>query len=376
MGSAAKTHSRVWLEIRLGTLAENYRRIARAVAPCSVIAVLKANAYGLGVDRIARKLARNGAGAFGVAEPAEALALRHLGLPVQILGSILPEEIPAAVAAGITLPITDLDTARRMSRTAAKAETDCRCHFLIDTGMGRLGILAEEARDTIREVAGLPHLLCEGIYSHFPMAYSGSSDYTREQIDRFKQLLCELEEDGITFHVRHIANSDAINNVPETYAAPFNAVRTGINLHGAFDNEGRHVLDLTSVFTLKTRLTAVRRLRAGTCIGYGCTYRLPRDTVVGTVSAGYADGLPLALSNRGYLLVHGKPCPVLGRVSMDYTTVSLDQVPEAACADEVVCLGGSGPHAVSVEDWVHLKGTHAYEVICSFGTRVERRFVE
>jgi alanine racemase len=152
-------------------------------------------------------------------------------------------------------------------------------------------------------------------------------------------------------------------------------VRTGINLHGSFDTAGRRTLHVMPVLTLKTRLTAIRTLPAGTGIGYGHTYRLHHATRVGTVSAGYADGLPLALSNRGYLLIHGVPCPVIGRLSMDYTTVSLESVPEAQVGDEVVCLGGTGIHALTVEDWAALKNTHPYEIICSFGNRVQRRYL-
>jgi len=142
-----------------------------------------------------------------------------------------------------------------------------------------------------------------------------------------------------------------------------------------FDTEGRRALALVPVLSLKTRLASVRRLPAGASIGYGCTYRLPRAMTVGVVSAGYADGLPMALSNRGTLLVKGIPCPVLGRVSMDYTTLSLESVPDARCGDEVTCLGGQGATAVSVEDWAQLKGTQSYDIICSFGSRVERRFI-
>jgi alanine racemase len=238
--------------------------------------------------------------------------------------------------------------------------------------MGRLGLLAREAERAVPEIAALPGLRCEGIYSHFPVAYRSGSDYTNAQIEAFLDLLRRLEARGLTFPLRHMANSDAINNFPRAFRAPFNAVRTGINLHGSFDIEGRRALDLRPVLTLKTRLAAVRRLPAGTHVGYGCTYRLPCEMLVGVVSAGYADGLPLALSNRGHVLIRGRPCHVLGRVSMDYTTVALDQVPDAQWGDEVVCLGGEGPAAVSVEDWAALKGTHPYEVICSFGSRVAR----
>lgn len=367
---------RVRLEISLGTLRENFRKIASAVAPCDVMAVLKANAYGLGVRPIAEALAHAGAVRFGVAEPNEAMGLADIGLPVQIIGSVLPEEIPAMVQAGIVLPITDFETAEAISSESVKQGRVTRCHFLIDTGMGRLGILAAEAEGVILQAAALPALDIEGIYTHFPVAYHSGGDYTRGQIQTFRTLLAALEKRGLIFKLRHVANSDAVNNFPETRKAPFNMVRTGINLHGSFDSEGQRTLDLKSVLTLKTRLSAVRRLRAGSSIGYGCTYVLPHDMTIGTVSAGYADGLPLALSNRGYVLIHGKPCAVLGRVSMDYTTVDLSQVPEARCGDEVICLGGEGVHAVTVEQWAQLKSTHPYEIICSFGSRVERCYVD
>jgi len=371
-----RPHSRVWLEINLGTLRRNYVGISDAVTPCSVVGVLKANAYGLGVTPIACALKDAGCSGFGVAELNEALSLIPLGLPVQILGGILPEEVPEAVNAGVVLPVTDLEIAELINRHAGEQNRVARCHFLIDTGMGRLGILADEAEDVIGHAHTLPGLDCEGIYSHFPVAYQSGSGYTNRQIDTFLSLMERLASRGITFAKVHMANSDAINNFPRTYRPPFNVVRTGINLHGSFDIEGQRMLALSPVLSLKTRLTAVRTMPAGSCIGYGCTYRLPRDALVGTISAGYADGLPLALSNRGHVLVRTCPCQVLGRVSMDYTTVCLDQVPDAQRGDDVVCLGGEGPTAVSVEDWAQLKGTHPYDIICSIGNRVERRYIE
>lgn len=366
---------RVWLEINLKTLQENFQKIAEAVAPAQVITVLKANAYGLGEMPIAKVLAEAGAAAFGVAEPYEALPLLPLGKPVQILSSVLPEEIEPMIEAGVTLPVTDWETAKRISQTAGKLNKVATVHFKLDTGMGRLGILAKDAPEIIRKVHALPHLHCEGIFSHFPYAYESGSGLTELQMKRFKTVLEEVAKDGITFEKRHIANSDAINNFPSACRAPFNFVRTGINLHGSFDTAGKRALNVTPILTLKTRITAIRTLPAGTGIGYGHTYKLPRETRVATISAGYADGLPLALSNRGSVLIHGVPCPIIGRLSMDYTTVIADCVPEAQVGDEVICLGGSGIQAIPVESWAMLKNTHPYEIICSFGNRVERRYV-
>jgi alanine racemase len=367
--------SRVWLEIDVGVLQQNYHRIAKSVAPCRVIGVLKANAYGLGALPIARALRDAGCQRFGIAELNEGLVLAESGADLQLLGAVLPDEIEAALQADIVLPVGDLDTARKISEAAVRLKKTARVHVLVDTGMGRLGVPVAEAGALIRSAWSLPAMVWEGIYSHFPVAYHSGSDYTARQMDQFETLLASLGSDGIHFDWCHVANSDAVNNFPRAFQPPYNAVRTGINLHGSFDTEGRRSLSLEPILTLKSRLAAVRTLPAGANIGYGCTYRLPRSMRVGTVSAGYADGLPMALSNRGTLLVDGVPCPVLGRLSMDYTTISLEGVPHAQCGDEVVCLGGEGPTAVSVEDWAQLKGTHSYDIICSFGSRVERRFI-
>ena len=375
MPDVNEPHSRVWLEISLEKLRQNLRRIRESVAPCGVIAVLKANAYGLGVARIAEALAGERIAGFAVAEPREALQLLHLGLPVQILGGMLPEELPATVAAGIIHPIISLDIAREISAEAVRQNRRVECQIKLDTGMGRLGILIQDALPVIREIVRLPNLDCTGLYSHFPVAYRAGEEFTMAQIAGLKGLVDTLAAEGITFTKIHIANSDGINNFPAACQPPFTHVRTGINLHGSFDAEGQRALKLEPVLELKARLISVRDLPAGTSIGYGLTHTLRRDTRVGVVAAGYADGLPLALSNRGYLLVAGELCPVLGRISMDYTTVSLEPVPQARVGDSVTCLGGEGLRAITVDQWAQLKNTHPYEIICSFGSRVERRYV-
>ncbi len=375
MNESCEPRSRVWLEISLEKLRRNLGRIRESVAPCGVIAVLKANAYGLGVARIAEALAGEGVAGFAVAEPREALQLVHLGLPVQILGGMLPEELPATVAAGIIHPVVSVEIARAISAEAVRQGRRVECQVKLDTGMGRLGILARDAVPAIREIAALPNLDCTGLYSHFPVAYRAGEEFTLGQIAAFRGVVDALAAEGIRFSKLHIANSDGINNFPEACRPPFTHVRTGINLHGSFDAEGQRALHLEPVLELKARLIAVRLLPAGTKMGYGLTHTLQRETRVGVVAAGYADGLPLALSNRGCLLVGGELCPVLGRISMDYTSVSLEPVPQAQVGDVVTCLGGAGLRAITVDQWAQLKNTHPYEIICSFGTRVERRYV-
>ena len=372
---------RVEVEIDLGALVRNYRKIAARVAPLDVLCVLKANAYGLGVKAYAGALVAAGCRHFGVAEPFEAMELKEYlagnrpeakEVEIQILSSVLPDEIEPMVKEGVILPITDLEEAKAISAAALKARKTARVHFKLDTGMGRLGILERDALETIRAVKELPGLDCEGIFSHCPMAYEPKDPYTKDQIARFKALVAACRREGIEFKRVHMAASDAINNFPETAKAPFTMVRTGINLHGSFDPNGRKALKVEPVLTLRTRVAQVRELPAGTTLGYGRTWCLNRKSKIATISAGYADGLPLALTNRGFVFIGGRRCPIVGRISMDYTTVDVSAVESVKSGDEVICFGSCGSDSITPDDWAALKGTHAYDIICSLGTRVKR----
>ena len=360
---------RVTVEIDLKALVRNYRKIVAHVRPMKVLCVMKANAYGLGVAAYARALSDAGCENFGVAEPHEALELIRVlsaaSPSVQILSSVLPDEIPEMVRADVVLPVTDLEGARLISAAAVKAKTVARVHFKLDTGMGRLGILASDPKGidralaTIRAVRALPNLDCEGIFTHCPMAYEPKDPFTKGQIALFKKILAACAKEGIAFKKVHMAASDAINNFPETAKKPFTMVRTGINLHGSFDPYGRKTLKVEPVLTLKTRVAQVRELPAGTTLGYGRTWCLNRPAKIATISAGYADGLPLALTNRGFVFIGGRRCKIVGRSSMDYTTVDVTDVPDVKAGDEVICFGKCGEDAITPDDWAVLKGTHA-----------------
>jgi alanine racemase len=361
---------RVWLEVDLAAIQRNFAAVAAAVAPLQVMAVLKANAYGLGMRPIAEALRDAGAAAIGVAELREALAISDLGLPIQILGGLLREEMPEVVAAGIIAPVGDETAASALAAAAAAQGRQASVAFLVDTGMGRLGLLPEAAPAVIRAAAAMPALDCVGIYSHFPHAF-GDPQQSERQVAVMRELVATLAADGISFRDVHIANSDGINNIASSAAAPFTMARCGINHYGAFDVEGARALAIEPVLALKSRLVAARELPAGATISYGATCALATATRVGTVAVGYADGFPLAMSNRGAVSIHGVRCPVLGRVCMDYITVSLAGVPEAVVGDDVLCLGGD----ITVGDWAAAKGTNPYEVICAFGNRVVRRYL-
>lgn len=367
--------SRVREEIDRGALRDNFLALRELAAPAGVFAVVKANAYGLGVKPVARTLKEVGCAGFCVASFDEAEELLNFGLPVQILGSVFDFELPRAVAAGIILGITGFAEAEKYSSEAVRQGRTLECHFKIDTGMGRLGIRVDEAPEVIRRVLSLPNLNCCGIYSHFSEAETGDGEdsFSAVQIRRFLDLLDSCAAQGIRFAKIHMANSDALRLLENTHRAPFNFVRTGLSMYGAFDDSAR-TFGLKNTVSLRTLLAAARLLPAGASVGYGRTKILEKDTLVGTVSAGYADGLPLALSNRGRVLYRGRFCPVLGRISMDYTTISLDgfSADEWRAGDIVTLIGRDGDSEIRLEEWSGLKGTHPYDILCSVGGRVKK----
>jgi alanine racemase len=363
--------SRVRLEVDLGSIRRNFLQIRKSVRPSLVMPVLKANAYGLGALPVARTLVDAGADRLGVAEVKEAAALvkGRFGVPIQIIGGLLHREIPLSVRLGVVCPVPDVETAKAISREAVLQRRTATVHIKVDTGMGRLGIPHFRALQDIRTVLKLPGLRFEGIYSHFANANNPKHGKSREQIALFRGVVEALEAEGHVFPLVHMANSDGINNFPAAY---FGMVRTGINLYGVFDLEGLRSYKLHPSLSLKTSLIARRLLPAGYTIGYGGTHVLFKETWVGTVPAGYADGVPLAASNSGQVLIRGKACDIIGRVSMDYLTVDLGPCPRAKVGDEVVLVGRSGKREISIEDWARIKQTHPYDIICGLGNRVER----
>lgn len=369
--------SRVTLEVDLGALERNFRRIRARVAPLGTIVVLKADAYGLGMPAVARRLVAAGAAGIATASLEEALAAQAATggkVPVGVLGSLLPDEIAPAVRAGIRIPLSDSGEAAAVSAAAVRLKRAARCHVALDTGMSRVGLRLDEAEAAVVRFAALPGVALEGMYSHFPTANVPGDPATAAQVRAVKALAKRLAARGVRFAALHLANSDGIGLVPAACRAPFTHVRAGIGLYGLADPAANRSLGLEPVFALKAKLAQVRTVKAGSTIGYGRTWTAPRDLPVGTVAAGYADGLPLALSNRGSVLVGGAPCPVVGRICMDFATVALDQVPDARAGDECVLLGRQGGRGISVFDWASLKATHPHDILCAIGPRVRRAY--
>ena len=355
----AQENCRVSALADLTQLRNNFETIRQRIAPLDLMTVVKANAYGIGVHPVAETLKAAGSAGFGVSCWNEAQELLRYDLPIQILGGIFPDELPHVVQNNFIAGITDLETAQEFSAEALRQNRTLQCHFKLDTGMGRLGIRWEQAPELIRKITALPNLDCCGIYAHFPKV--SDEPFSLEQVRRFKQVLSDCSAAGISFKKIHMANTDAQEALEPVCTAPFNMARTGLGLY-------------KNVVSLKTKLVSARRMPAGHSIGYERTCVLEKDTLVGTIAAGYADGLPLALSNRGRVLYQGKSCPILGRISMDYTTIALDPDTKWQKGDTVTLVGQDGAEQIAMDEWADLKQTHVYDVLCSISPRVKREY--
>ena len=364
--------ARVWAEINTAQWYRNYQALAEKVAPAEVVPVVKSDGYGLGAVQAAAAFRKAGAERVAVATVEEAEQLAGNGLDIQFLGVPEPEEIPVVVENDWIGSVADRYTAELFSRAAVVANRQVRVHVLIDSGMGRLGFLLANVVEEVRYVASLPGLCVEGLYSHFPAA-ERVDDFADKQMAEVRKVVADIRRSlDLDLRYCHMANSYAASVIADSYDAPFNMIRPGIELHGAAEKGVVSVLGIEPVLTLKARLVAVRRLPAGYTIGYGRSCRLSDDSLVGTLAVGYADGYPRSLSNKGEVLVHGKRCPIAGSVCMDYIQVILDSVPRAKQGDEAVLIGRQGDEEIPVEEFAEKAGTITYEILTRLGHRVKR----
>ena len=246
-------------------------------------------------------------------------------------------------------------------------------HLILDTGMGRFGWLAGNYFEEIQAISKLPNLKIEGLYSHFPCAGTPGEEGTVEQINMFKEQYFKLKASGIDFAYRHIAASDGILCQKPSSQDPFNMVRLGLCWYGICRNQAEENINLQCALRLTTVVGAVRELPKGFTVGYNRTVKLQKNTRVATICAGYADGLPLALSNTGRVLINGCSCPVLGRISMDYTMIDVSQVQgDVQWGTPVTLWGRDGDNEIGIAEYGKNKNTHIHDILCALGSRVER----
>ncbi|MFH0796710.1 MAG: alanine racemase [Candidatus Omnitrophota bacterium] len=352
---------RAWVEVDLNVIKANLNVIRNLVSPAGVLACVKANAYGLGADKIAPVLKDKVAG-FAVATVGEALELRRAGIKKEILvlGVCSPEEVPAGLVKSLAFTAVDFEHARTISKIAAKLKKTARLHLKVDTGMGRLGINPEDLKKFYLFCTRLPFLKVTGIYTHFPVAETRNS-FTLRQIRTFQKVSDPLRRGYL---IRHAANSAAILNYPESW---FDLVRAGIALYGVGSL-------LKSVVTLGSRLVFVKEVKTGGSVSYGRYFRARKRTKVATVSIGYADGYSRSLSNIAEVLVSGQRCPVIGAVCMDMTMVDVTNVPEVKVGDEVILIGKQKNGEIKVEEVADWAKTVPHEILSRLGPRITRLY--
>ncbi|MGI6128575.1 MAG: alanine racemase [bacterium] len=367
-----------WAEIDLRGVKNNLVAIKSLVGPkVKVMSVVKANAYGHGAIEIAETLAEAGTDRLAVATLDEAVALREAGLrlPILVMGTNIPGEgVEAAIHYDIAQALCTEEFAQALSLAAKRLNKSAKVHLKIDTGMGRIGVRPEDAVGFMKKMDGLLGLKFEGVFSHFAVADELDKEYTSQQERYFQEALNALSQEGYVFSCQHLANSAGILDFPETH---FDMVRPGCILYGCWPGpDSQKKITLHSTLTLKTRIVFLKTVSAGTAISYGLTYTAPSERVLATLPIGYADGYPRGLSNKGYVLVRGKRCPIVGRVCMDQCIIDVTDLPGVALGDEVVLIGKQGDDEISVADLAELCGTIDLEILCGITSRVPRVYIK
>ncbi len=365
---------RAWLEIDLGAIIHNFHVIEERVGGhTTVMPVVKADAYGHGAVPVAQELEKAGAGWFGLATVDEALELRGAGVRgrMLILGCSAPQRAKEIVAADLTPTImTPVDA---LAFAAAAGDRPLPVHIKVDTGMCRMGVRHDQIADFCQQVRDLHNLDFEGIFSHFADA-GLDPEFSALQIDNFRQAVAVAEQILGPFKWQHMAASAALLLYHDK---PFNMVRPGISLYGAVEAvTGDQRPPLKQPMTLKARLALVKRVVPGDKIGYGCTYEVKQLQHIGIVPVGYADGYSRHLSNNADVIIRGRRRPVLGRVSMDVTVVSLGQEADCEPGDEVVLMGRQGEEQITVDELARRAGTIPEEVFSCMGKRLPRIYQE
>jgi len=377
-------------EIHADAIRGNIRAIRKRLQPSTELcAVVKANAYGHGIEQILPVVTEAKVDCIAVAQMPEALDLRRLGWsgPILCLGAPLAESrwrdahqwAAEAVIHHIHCTVCSVAEANIVSTQAQRLGANAMVEVKVDTGMGRMGASTDELLDTIAGIERCPGVTVEGVYTHFAAADEADLSFTRQQLDRFRNLMATLQAGALSIKRFHAANSAALFRLPETH---LDLVRPGLALYGYWDGpDANRPADLVPCMRIVSELTAIRRLPAGHAIGYGRTFSTPRDSVIGIVPLGYADGYRRQLSNTAVMSLEPsrnmprRIVPVVGRISMDMTTVDLTEAGDVRVGDRIVVIDNDPGAPNTVEALARQIDTIPYEVTCLLGERARRKLV-
>ena len=356
--------------VSLSRLRANFAAVKAQVGAAKVMAILKANAYGHGLEAVARCLAPQ-ADAFGVALVEEGIALRALGIenPILVMGGIWKRQIPLFLEHRLTFTVPSIARLSDIELAAAAHGSKARIHLKIDTGMERIGIHHYNASSLLEAAALSPHVEVEGVYSHFANADAEDFAPTRLQLERFQEALRFYEQRSLPVPPRHIANSAALLRLPETH---LDLVRPGLLLYGIYPFQAAsRTLEVKPALSWRSRVVYFKVVEPGSPVSYGSTWQSDHRVRLVTVPVGYADGYFRALSNRASVVLRGRRHPQVGRVCMDQMMVNIESN-EAWNGDDVLLIGEQDGAKVTVEELAEWAGTVSYEILTAISARVPR----
>lgn len=369
-----QTHVRIHLDhIRF-----NLNGIRKAIgSKRKMLIAVKANAYGHGAVEISRLAEENGVDWLGVATVPEGMQLREAGLQLPILkfSPAFHDEMQAAIEHNLTLTVCEMNNITALQTACAAAAKQLTVHLKVETGMGRIGVPIPEAPAMASYIdQRCPNLLLEGIFTHLPVSDDPDPGYTREQIQRFKDVVDDIHRAiGRQVGLVHCANSGAVLGHEPGW---LDLVRPGIMVYGYYpDPRTPPTIPIKPGMSFHTRMSFIKRVTAGTSIGYGRTWFAPQDTWIGTIPVGYADGFNRLFSNRGRVLINGRSYPVVGRVCMDQSMIDLGPESAVQVGDEVVLMGKNGTEEITCDEWAQVLNTITYEVTCQINPRVARVYL-
>ena len=357
--------------VDLDAIRANYRAIAQFLnGRARIIAVVKANAYGHGAPQVGLALEAAGAAMLACADIEEGIVLRDAGVraPILVFGAMSVSDLNGIFTHKLTPTISTPGAARALQDAAARHGTGLRCHLKIDTGMNRLGFRHDNLDRTLPEVATAANLRIDAIYTHFATADSPDHPAFAAQRERFNEALARLPRLGFTTTVRHAANSAALLRDERVW---HDYVRPGLLLYGIVPPPLASTLRLRPALSLRSRIVAVKGIRAGESSGYGLKGAFDNPATIAIVPAGYADGLDLRLAGRGFMLVRGRRAPIVGSVCMDMSMIDVTGM-DVAPGDEVVIIGEQAQESIDVREVAATIGTIPYELLCRLGSRIER----
>lgn len=366
---------RCYAEISLEAIGHNIREVKKRLPEgVKLLGVVKANAYGHGAVPVASYL-ENQVDYFATATIEEAIELREHGIsaPILILGYVSPSQYSDLVEYDITQTIDSYAQALALEKEAARQNRKAKAHLAVDTGMTRIGFqVTEHDADEAAKIADLPHIELEGMFTHFSCADQEDKTYCSVQMEKYDKMTALLAERGVTIPLRHICNSAGIMEFDDHR---FEMVRSGIITYGIYPSEEvkKERLDLIPALSWKSHVIHVKEVGPGIGVSYGATYVTEKPmTRIATVSAGYADGYPRALSNQGCVLIHGKKAPIIGRICMDQMMVDVTDIPDVQVEDVVTLVGTDGDETITIEEIANPAARFDYEMLCDISSRVTR----